>query len=508
MAVVATFLSFMSKFYITTAIPYPNGKPHIGFGLEIVQADVLARYHRALGNAVWFLTGVDEHGLKVYRNAQQEGVGFKDYVDRNSAEFAKLKEVLNISYDDFIRTTDRVRHWPGAQELWRACAEDIYSKKYEGLYCIGCEAFVNKKDLVDGECPEHHSKPEIVKEKNYFFKLTKYKKEITKLIESDELKIVPAGRKHEILNLLKDSEDFSVSRPVEKISWGIHVPDDLSQVQYVWFDALANYITAISYSRNEDNFKKWWPADVHLIGKGILRFHAIYWPAILLAAGLPLPKSIYVHGYVSIDGKKISKSLGNIISPEDVVKKYGIDPVRYYLLREISSTEDGDFSYKKLEDRYNGDLANNLGNLVSRVAKLIENRLEGELNFDEKFFDKEVARRITETEEKRRKAIEEFKLHEALMHIWELFTFANSYIDENKPWVDVADHPEHFLKTITSLVAIIMNGSRWLEPFLPETATKIYAAFGNTNLVSSQDTGLVGQKFVITKAEPLFPRLK
>ena len=322
-----------NKFYITTAIPYPNGKPHVGFGLEILQADVLARYHRLLGEDVWFLTGTDEHGLKVFRSAQEEGIGFQEYVDRNSAEFAKLKPVLNISYDDFIRTTDRKRHWPGAQQLWRTDSGDIYSKEYEGLYCVGCEAFINKKDLVDGECPEHHSKPEIVKEKNYFFKLTKYKKKIKELIESDELKIVPATRKNEILNLLKDSEDFSVSRPVEKISWGIPVPDDPTQVQYVWFDALANYITAIGYGRDEETFRKWWPADVHVIGKGIFRFHAIYWPAMLLAAGLPLPKSIYVHGYISIDGEKISKSLGNVISPEEAVSKYGVDSVRYYLLR-------------------------------------------------------------------------------------------------------------------------------------------------------------------------------
>ena len=503
----------MNKFYITTAIPYPNGQPHIGFGLEIVQADVLARYHRLLGDSVWFLTGVDEHGLKVYRSAQKEGVGFQEYVDRNSAEFAKLKEVLNISYDDFIRTSDRVRHWPGAQQLWRACLEDIYPKEYEGLYCVGCEAFVNKKDLINGECDEHHTKPEVVKEKNYFFKLSKYKKQIKELIESDELQIVPAGRKNEILNLLKDAEDFSVSRPVEKISWGIPVPDDPSQVQYVWFDALANYITAIGYGRDDESFKKWWPADIHAIGKGILRFHAIYWPAILLSAGLPLPKSIYVHGYVSIDGEKISKSLGNIISPEDAVKKYGIDPVRYYLLREISSTEDGDFSYKKLEDRYNGDLANNLGNLVSRVAKLIETKLNGELNFDEKFLDYEhggqvntanIITKITLVHAEYTTAMQNFKLHEALGKIWELFTFANVYIDDKKPWSDGAEHPEHFLKTITSILYLIKEGARFLEPFLPDTASKISKNFGFDGKAGVPN----GQKFKVNKVEPLFPRLK
>lgn len=503
----------MSRYYVTTAIPYPNGKPHVGFGLEIIQADVLARYHRLLGDDVWFLTGVDEHGLKVYRSAQKEGVGFQEYVDRNSAEFAKLKDVLNISYDDFIRTSDKIRHWPGAQQLWRACSEDIYPKEYEGLYCVGCEAFVNKKDLIGGECDEHHTKPEVVKEKNYFFKLSKYKKQIQTLIESDELLIIPAGRKNEILNLLKDAEDFSVSRPVEKISWGIPVPDDPTQVQYVWFDALANYITALGYGGGDNKkFQKFWPADVHLIGKGILRFHAIYWPAMLLAAGLPVPKSICVHGYVSIDGEKISKSLGNIISPADAVKKYGIDPVRYYLLREIPSTEDGDFSYKKLEDRYGGDLANNLGNLVSRVAKLIETKLNGELNFDEKFIDTEAKKKVEDTSAKYKNAVEEFRLHEALGAVWELLTYANSFIDIHKPWAKDED-PAHLLKTLTTTFGIILNAAWFIKPFLPETADKIFAAFGADlpaeTLVKAGDYNpWIGHKFVVNKIEPLFPRLK
>jgi len=493
-----------NKFYITTAIAYPNGRPHIGFGLEVLQADVLARYHRRLGDDVWFLTGTDEHGLKVFRSAQKEGVDFQEYVDRNSAEFAKLKSVLNVSFDDFIRTTDRQRHWPGAQKLWRENEQDIYMKEYEGLYCVGCEGFVNEKDLVDGNCPEHRAKPEVVREKNYFFKLTKYKKRIGEAIESGELKILPESRSREILNLLKDSDDFSVSRPVEKISWGIPVPGDPTQVQYVWYDALSNYITAVGYGRDEENFKKWWPADVHVIGKGILRFHAIFWPAMLLAAGLPLPKSIYVHGYISIGGEKISKSLGNVVSPEDAVKKYGVDPVRFYLLREIPSTEDGDFSYEKLEERYNGDLANNLGNLISRVAKLIETKLDGELIFEKKFLDEDsykVEQTIGEVRESYKRHIESFKLHETLADIWALLGFANTYIDFKKPWAETAG--ENILKTLTSLVAVIIDSARLLEPFLPETAEKIFKTFGYDG-----KSALEGYKFTVIKTEPLFPRLK
>jgi len=490
------------KFYVTTAIPYPNGAPHIGFGLEIIQADVLARYSRLQGNDTWFLTGTDEHGLKVFKSAQKEGLGFQEYVDINSPKFSKLKETLNISFDDFIRTTDQKKHWPGAQKLWQKSKKDIYLKKYSGLYCVGCEAFVKKKDLVDGLCPEHKTKPEKIEEENYFFRLSNYGSQIKELVENDKIKIVPKSRKNEVLGLLKDAEDFSVSRPKEKISWGIPVPDDPTQIQYVWFDALANYITAIGYGRDEKNFDKWWPADIHLIGKGVLRFHAIFWPAMLLSAGLDVPRSIYVHGYVSIDGKKISKSIGNVISPQEAVQKYGIDPVRYFLMREIPSTEDGDFSYKKLEDRYNGDLANNLGNLVSRTAKLIETRANGELNFDQNLISLDVKKKINETWEEYNKTIGEFKLHEALTAIWSLLAFANSYIDLHRPWAEDED-AQDFLTTITSVLDIILNVAWLIKPFMPDTSDKIFAAFG-----AKQDSKQWnGFKFKVTKTEPLFPRI-
>ena len=491
-----------NKFYITSAIAYPNGAPHLGFGLEIVQADVLARYHRLQGDEVWFLTGTDEHGLKIFQGAKKEGVDFQEYVDRNSKEFAELKEVLNISYDDFIRTSDKICHWPGAQKLWLACKKDIYLKKYSGLYCIGCEAFITKKDLIDGLCPEHKIEPEKVEEENYFFKLSNYKNEIKRLIEQNEVKILPQSRKNEVLSLLKDAEDFSISRPKEKIPWGIPVPDDPNQIQYVWFDALTSYISAIGYGRDENNFNKWWPVDVHLIGKGILRFHGIYWIAMLLSAGLAMPKSIYVHGYLTANGEKISKSLGNVISPEQVVKKYGVDPVRYYLLREIPSYEDGDFSIQKFEQRYNSDLANNLGNLVSRVAVLIEKFFEGSFFYHRKFVSKEVDNKIIDIWKKYNESINNFKLHIALENIFSLADFANLYIDEHKPWA-LGDNPENLNKIMTNLLLILLNVAWLLKPFIPQTSDNIFEILG-----ADKDGNSWKEKPFVVKSRILFSKIQ
>lgn len=498
----------VNKFYITTPIYYVNSKAHIGHAFTSVVADVLARYHRQLGDDTFFLTGVDEHGAKIARAAEAAGMAPHEFTGKMSELFKHLSPAINISNDYFIRTTDQEIHWPGVFKIWGVLEAkgDLYKGEYKGLYCVGHEAFIKKSELKDGVCSDHQTKPEKIKEENYFFKLSKYKKRIKKAYESGAIVIKPASRTNEVLAMLKDSEDVSFSRPSKDLKWGIPVPGDETQKIYVWADALTNYLSAIGYGRNE-NWGKFWPADVHVIGKDILRFHAIIWPAMLLSAGLELPRSLFVHGFITVEGQKMSKTIGNVVDPVELVKKYGIDPVRYYLLREIPSTEDGDFSYRKLKDRYNGDLANNLGNLVSRVAKLIETKLEGELNFDNKFLDKEVNQKITTTGEAYRKSIEEFKLHEALTHIWGLFTFANAYIDENKPWADIARHPEHFLQTLTSVIAVIINGAKLLEPFLPETTEKICGTFG-FKLFAGDINKLGGQKFVVTKTESLFPRLK
>lgn len=493
-----------NKFYITTSIAYTNAPPHIGYALELVEADVLARHHRLLGDETFFLTGTDEHGAKIARAAESDGKKPQEFTDSIAAKFAELAKVLNISNNFFIRTTDQTNHWPGVLKIWETIKSsgDLYKGEYEGLYCVGHEAFIKKSELQDGICSDHQTKPEKIKEENYFFKLTKYKKQLKKAYEGGIIKIKPASRTNEVLAMLEDSEDISFSRPSKDLKWGIPVPGDDTQTIYVWADALTNYLSAIGYGRNDD-FKKFWPADAHVIGKDILRFHAIIWPAMVLSAGLELPKSLFVHGFITVEGQKMSKTIGNVIDPVELIKKYGIDPVRYFLLREIPSSDDGDFSYEKIEARYNGDLANNLGNLISRVAKLIETKLEGELDFEEKFLDDEVKRKVAEAGENCEKAITEFKLHEALAKIWELFTYANIYVDENKPWTDVSDHPEHFLKTMTGLVYLIINASKMVEPFLPETAEKIFKTFGYDGKSDPNN-----YKFVVTKTESLFPRLK
>lgn len=472
----------MNKFYITTAIPYPNGKPHLGFDLEILITDVLARYHRLLGDEVYFLTGTDEHGLKVFQSAKKEGLHFQEYVDRNSAEFARLKEVLDISNDDFIRTTDKVRHWPGVEKLWNKALEagKIYKKKYTGLYCVGCEEFKAEKDLENGLCPEHKVPPEKIEEENYFFKLSDFTEEIKQKIISGEFRIVPEGRKNEILSLLEQgAEDFSISRPSERISWGIPVPNDPSQTIYVWFDALTNYISALGYGRDEEEFKKWWPADIQVIGKGISRFHAIYWPAMLLAANLPVEKTLFIHGYVTVGGEKISKSLGNVVSVEDITQRYGPaskDALRYCLLRYISTTEDGNFSFEEFERVYNADLANGLGNLVARVAKLAEKINLQAHNFSGKV-DPEIG-----------KSIEEFKLNEALIIIWKKISETDKKINEQKPWELEEDKLADIL---IPLIEDISNIAYNLKPFLPETSEKILKQFSGS----------------VKSAPPLFPRI-
>jgi methionyl-tRNA synthetase len=472
----------MNKYYITTAIPYPNGKPHLGFGFEVIIADVIARYHRLIGDNVHMLAGTDEHGLKVFQSAQKEGLTFQEYVDKNSQEFIDLKEVVNFSYDDFIRTTDQKKHWPGSLKLWEEClkAGKIYKKTYTGLYCVGCEEFKQEKDLVNGECPEHKKAPEKVEEENYFFKLTDFADQIKEKIESGEINIYPESRKNEVLGLLKQGcEDFSVSRPSSRIPWGVPVPNDESQTMYVWFDALANYITAIGYGQNEEEFNKWWPADLHVIGKGISRFHAIFWPAMLLTANLPLYKNLLIHGYVNIGGEKISKSLGNVISPQDVLEKYGEtarDPLRYFLLRYITIAEDGNFSYEEFERSYNGELANGLGNLVARVAALAQkNNLTAP--------EKELSL-FSEVEG----AINSFKLNEAVNFIWSKISEADKKINEEKPWELEGEKAKEVL---TDLVQKIQQIAYNLQPFLPETAEKILNQY----------------KGEIKTSAPLFPRI-
>ena len=481
---------------------YANANPHIGFAFELILTDVLARYHRLLGDDTFFLTGTDEHGATVVKAADKNHKLPKEFIDEVSAKVQELAKILNISNDDFIRTSDQTRHWPAVQKIWNLIKDDLYKKNYEGLYCIGHEAFIKKSDLVDGICPLHKTEPEKIEEENWFFKLTKYKKELKKRIESGEMKIVPETKKQEILNLIDDAEDVSFSRPFKDLKWGIPVPGDDTQTIYVWADALTNYISALGYGGNEEEMD-YWPADVHLVGKDILRFHALIWPAMLLSAGLSLPKAIYVHGFITVDGEKMSKTVGNVVDPFEAVKKYGAEVVRYFLLREIPSGDDGDFSYKKLEERYNGDLANGLGNLVQRVATLIENNLNGELIYKSEKLSSVRGIDIFGFDKNFKQYLNDFELHKAAELIWSVIAKANQYVDERKPWVETKENPDGFLETMTTLVLMIHYITWFLQPFMPETSKKIRDIMGDKN----EGKEIVDNKFIVKKGGGLFPRL-
>ncbi len=465
----------MSKFYVTTSIPYVNAEPHIGFALEIIQSDVLARHYRRKGDDVFFLTGTDEHGVKIVRAAEAAGKTPQDFTDGITKKFKDLKKVLNLSWDGFVRTSDKKKHWPGAQKLWLKLydAGKLYKKSYKGIYCIGHEAFITEKDLVNGKCKDHQKEPEIIEEENWFFRLSDYTKEIKAKIESDELQVAPKSRKNEILALINEGlEDISFSRPRENLSWGVPVPNDPKHTMYVWCDALSNYISALGYGQTQNppadgsKFKRYWPADVHVIGKDILRFHAAIWPGMLLAAKLPLPKTIFVHGFITVGGKKMSKTIGNVIDPFEVVKKYGADALRYYLLREIPSGEDGDFTYEKFEERYNADLAKGLGNLVARVLTLAQK------NKIKLLKNKTFVIEIKKAEKDLGQSVSNFKFNEALEKIWQLIALGDKYIDDKKPWA-LKPESKEFKEIIGSLLFLISEIGVLLSPFLPETAEKI-----------------------------------
>ena len=472
----------MKRIYITTAIPYVNAAPHIGFALEAVQTDCLARFYRALGYDVYFSTGTDENSLKNVQAAEAEGISPQKLVDKYSKQFANLKDALNLSWDVFVRTSGK-NHFEAAQKLWELCKkEDIYKRKYRGLYCVGCELFYSPSELVDGKCPEHYTIPEEIEEENYFFKLSNYQEYLEKLIATDKLRITPISRKNEVLSFIKRGlEDFSISRSVERSrGWGVSVPGDETQVIYVWFDALINYLTALGFGQDEKLYKQYWvdnPNRLHVIGKGIIRFHAVYWPAMLESAGLPLPTSEFVHGYITVEGQKISKSLGNVIDPFEVVNKFGTEAVRYYLLREIPAWGDGDFSLNRFKELYNGELANGLGNLVARVARLASDvnlTLPAKKNFK---FKKVIS-----------DSLKNFRFDQALLGLWDEISALDKRINEEKPW---ELEGKTLKKTITPIAQEIREIAFNLNPFLPETSEKIFEHF----------TGTVKQQ------PPLFPRL-
>lgn len=460
----------MSKYYVTTSIPYVNGEPHLGHAMEFVMADVLARRARLSGEEVIYSTGTDEHGGKIAEKAAEHKLEPKALADQMSSSFSQLAARLNISNDRFIRTTDP-GHEQRAQLIWKALEKDIYKDSYVGWYCTGDEEFFSEKIVKqnNGTCPDHNRPYEKIEEENYFFKLSKYTDQIKQAIESGDYEIIPKTRRNEALGVIKEGlEDISISRPKDKISWGIPVPGDDTQVMYVWFEALMNYITVLGYPEHKD-FKDYWPANVMVIGKGILRFHAAIWPGMLLGLGLPLPTKLYVHGYVTVDDKKMSKSLGNSVSPNDIIDKYGADAFRYYFLRHIPSYNDGDFSWKAFEDAYNNELANELGNAVQRTVVMAQKYQSGVIgNMPSAEHD------IAQYE----RAVSECHFDRALDEVWEQVRGLNQYIEEEKPWVIAKEKDtEHLQEVLAYQASALLNIANLLEPFLPDTAGKIKAIF-------------------------------
>ena len=456
--------------YITTSIPYVNGEPHIGHALEFVMADVLARAARANGETVLFSTGSDEHGGKIAEKATELGLTPRQLADKMSATFSDLAQKLNISNDRFIRTTDAA-HEQRAQLIWKALTKDIYKAKYTGWYCVGDEAFFTETEVEanQGVCPNHNRPYDKIEEENYFFRLSNYTEPVLAAIESDSFSIVPETRRNEILSLLRTGlEDISISRPKDKISWGIAVPGDPHQVMYVWFEALMNYITVLGYPEHAD-FKAFWPATTQVIGKDIIRFHAAIWPAMLLGLGLALPKTLYVHGFITVEGKKMSKSLGNYVSPNDIIDKYGVDACRYYFLRHIPSYGDGDFSWATFEAAYNNELANELGNAVSRTVAMIVKYQQGIIG-DIPPAEHDIAQYLA--------ALKVCRFDKALDEVWEQVRGLNQYIDQEKPWELAKENdPDHLREVLAYQASSLLEIADLLEPFMPDTASKIKGVF-------------------------------
>jgi methionyl-tRNA synthetase len=516
------------RYYVTTSIPYVNARPHIGFALEAVQADALARYHRLHGDDTRFLTGTDDNALKNVQAAEAAGISPRQLVDRNAVAFLALREPLALSFDDFIRTSADARHADGVRKLWCACqdAGDIYQRVYQGLYCVGCERFYSEDELVDDLCPIHQTRPELVEEENYFFRLSRYGGRLHDLITSGDLRIEPETRRNEILSFLAQGlEDFSISRSQARArGWGISVPDDSSQVMYVWFDALGNYITALDYANDGELYQRYWlgnPNRIHVVGKDILRFHAVYWPAMLLSAGEPPPTQIDVHEFLTVDGQKISKSLGNVVDPVALAERFGPDALRYWLLREMPRTEDGDFSIERLVRRYDKDLANDLGNLLNRTVSMIA-RYRGGLipapapSLAADIELRAIAARLPNTT---RFALEAFDFRAAIAAVWDLVSRSNGYVETNAPWVLARQEREGdqqarlrldtVLYTLAESLRLI---SFHLTPYIPTATAQTRRQLGLTSTDTSPyseatNWGRLIPGTRVASPQPIFPRI-
>ena len=508
-------------FYITTAIDYVNSIPHIGTAYEKITADCIARAKRLLGYDVRFCMGTDEHSVNVKKKSIEEGLEPQAYCDRMVPHFEKIWEKLSISYDDFIRTTDE-RHKISVIELFKRINEagDIYTADYKGWYCEGCEAFIQEKDLVDGKCPNHNQKPTWIEEQNYFFKLSEYGDFLLKHIHDNPGFIQPESRRNEIIKLIEGGlEDISVSR--SGFDWGIPLPDDTEHVVYVWFDALINYISSLGFGgSDESNYQKYWPADLQIIGKDITRFHCVIWPAMLKSAGVKLPHTVFGHGFIYHRGEKMSKSLGNVVNPLDIVDRYGADPLRYFLLREVVYGKDGDFTFDRFIERYNSDLANDLGNLVSRTVTMIDRYLDGVI--PEKATPGKLAYDFSNYAHNWKTAIEQYDLSGACEITWKYVREANRLIEEKAPWklAKDPDKRDELESLLCDLASVICGIAVLLYPYMPVSCEKIWKIFGNKGNLrdfrldkleryKGQELSISAPTGVkIEKIDALFPRIE
>lgn len=504
------------KFYLTTAIYYANAAPHIGHAYEIIAADVIARFHRLLGKDVFFLTGTDEHGIKVEKVAAQHRVSPQEYVDSVSESFRQTWRFLDIDYSRFIRTTEP-DHYQTVSALWEILLKngDIYKASYTGLYCAGCETFCSPRDLTpEGLCPNHLTTPEPVKEENYFFRLSRYKQAICDYIQAHPEFIAPAFRRSEVLNQLEELEDISVSRSRHSVSWGLPVPNDPEQVIYVWIDALSNYLTGIGWPQNPALSERYWPADVQIIGKDILRFHAIYWPAMLFAAGLPLPSTLLVHGFITVSETKISKSIGNVISAQDLVARFeldNVDPIRYYLMASTGFGQDGNYTDEDFKNRINADLANNLGNLLNRTLNMVNKYFEGRIPKP----DAETSSLLTpELVHMVGDLYEQYRFNEAIQQMMDHVDRVNKYINDSEPWtLHKESRHQELANVLYTVLESLRQVSLMLYPVIPTISQRIWEQLGMAQRIGEADWSCIeglpltpGQQTLLGK--PILPRLE
>ncbi len=480
------------KTYITTAIPYVNGVPHLGHAEDYLLADIYSRYMMMCGHDVRFQAGTDEHGNKIEKKALDLGIDVKQYVDENSKKFQEFIKKLGVEYTDFIRTTD-ADHEKRVQAIWKQLEAHIYKSNYEGFYCEGCERFVTETEYKDnnGICPDHQKPYEHLSESNYYYRVSDFKDAIREKIESNELKILPEFRKNEILKLLDSTPDVSISRPTAHLKWGVKVPGDDEQVMYVWMDALSNYITVLGYP--DKDISDFWPATVQVVGKDILRFHAILWPAILLGLGLPLPKTLLCHGFILSNGQKMSKSIGNVVDPIEVLDKHGLDAFRYFFSRHVDTFTDGDFTWDKFEDAYNNELANDYGNLVQRLSNLCKkNEITREFLEKRKVLEDGKFRNTWDSDDAEYKRLmDNFEFTKGIEYAWGKISAVNKRIEDTKPWSVAKENPEEAKILLASLVADLLNANEMLKPFLPiaEKVSEIFTA-----------------KTIVPPETPLFPK--